>query len=403
MRDDHGEGHQYRQHRSRSRRVIRWQEVREKRERRVAGLISGTSMDGLDMALCRIAPGPPLAVELLHFETAPLPEPLLAELRDESSADLARIARCDMAFGRFMADALADMLERQGARVDLVGSHGQTVYHEHAVTTLQLGEPSFLALRLECPVVHDFRRADMALGGAGAPLVPYLDVQLLARPDRAVLAVNIGGISNLTALPRTPFPAERVIGLDCGPGNMILDRLAWLMSRGELSCDVDGAFAAAGRVQGDLLATLAQHRFFESLPPRTAGREQFGHGYVDDLLAVAQPGSRRDWLDLFATVTELTALAIHDSYRRFVQPGLEAEEVVVSGGGARNPEIMRRLAERFAPCPVRASDALGVPGDAKEAIAFAVLASERIDQRPTSLPSVTGARAAALLGRITEC
>lgn len=383
--------------------MIRLNEARAKRERRVAGLISGTSMDGLDMALCRIEPGPPLRVELVHFETEPIPDSLLAVLRDESAGDLARIARADMAFGRFMADSLAAMLHRRDERVDLIGSHGQTVYHEHGVTTLQLGEPSFLALRMGCPVVHDFRRADMSLGGGGAPLVPYLDVQLLAREDRAVLAVNVGGISNFTALPRRPFPLEDVIGLDCGPGNMILDRLAFLMTGGEQDCDLDGAFAAAGAVREDLLSTLAQHRFFAQPPPRTAGREQFGHAYVDALLAAVAPATRQEWMDLFATVTELTALTIHDAWRRFVAPRQETDEVVVSGGGTRNPEIMRRLRARFSPRPVRASDEVGLSGDAKEAIAFAVLASERIDERPTSLPSVTGAPAATLLGRITEC
>jgi anhydro-N-acetylmuramic acid kinase len=218
-----------------------------------------------------------------------------------------------------------------------------------------------------------------------------------------LLAVNIGGIANLTALPAEPDTFESLIAMDCGPGNMVLDQLALRFSGGAASVDVDGRMAARGRVLGKLLAELTTHPFFLQPPPKSTGREQFGPAFVDELLARAKPDNEQAWCDLMATAAELTVFGIHDSYRRHVASRVPVRAVAVSGGGARNPQIMARLAARFAPIPVRTTDAHGLPVDAKEAIAFAILASERIDQRPANVPSVTGARRPVLLGKITEC
>jgi anhydro-N-acetylmuramic acid kinase len=381
--------------------MIRWAELRAQPVRTVAGLMTGTSMDGLDIALCRITSAP-LGCELLAFETVPLPADLRRALADERLAELGALARLDMALGQFFAAALEGVLARHPVALDLIGSHGQTVYHEHRVTTLQIGAPAPLALRFGCPVVHDFRAADIAAGGAGAPLVPYVDYRLLGGRGSGLLAVNIGGIANFTALPADDDP-DCVLGMDCGPGNMVLDQLAARCSAGAQSADVDGRLAARGRVLPALLAELCGHGFFAAPPPKSAGREQFGSAFVDALLASAAPQSEQDWCDLLATAAELTAWGIHEAYRRHVAPRLPVAAVMVSGGGARNPVVMARLAERFAPLPVRVSDAYGLPVDAKEAIAFALLASERLDERPANLPSVTGARRRVLLGDVTEC
>jgi anhydro-N-acetylmuramic acid kinase len=381
--------------------MIRWQEVRAKPVRTVAGLMTGTSMDGLDIALCRITSTPRLACELLAFATVALPADLRRTLADERLAGLGALARLDMALGGFFADALAGVLERHPVVLDLIGSHGQTVYHEHGVTTLQLGAAAPLAERFGCPVVHDFRHADIAAGGAGAPLVPYVDHRLLGGRGQAILAVNIGGIANFTALPAED-DLERVLGMDCGPGNMVLDQLAARFTTGRQAADVDGRLAARGRIRPELLAQLAAHPFFAALPPKSAGREQFGADFVDALLAKAVPRSEQDWCDLLATATELTAHGIHDAYLRHVAPQRPVDEVMVSGGGARNPVLMARLAERFRPLAVRPSDAHGLPVDAKEAIAFAILAAERLDGRPANVPSVTGARRRVLLGDVAE-
>jgi len=383
--------------------VLRWSALQARPLRRVAGLMSGTSMDGLDVALCRVRSTPRLEFELVAFETVPFPARLRPALAADGLRGAADVARLDAALGRFFADALAEVIGRHPFEVELIGSHGQTVYHEHAVTTLQLGAPGPLALRFGCPVVHDFRANDIAAGGAGAPLVPYVDARLLGGRGQAVLAVNIGGIANFTALPADGDDLASVLGMDCGPGNMVLDQLAARSSGGALAADLDGGLAARGRVRADLLAELAAHPFFAAAPPKSAGREQFGAPFVEDLLARARPAGEQDWCDLLATAAELTAWGIHETYIRYVAPRLPVEVVVVSGGGARNPELMARLAARFAPLPVRTSDAYGLPVDAKEAIAFAILASERLDQRPANLPSVTGARQRVLLGQITEC
>jgi anhydro-N-acetylmuramic acid kinase len=382
--------------------VIRLAEVQALPVRTVAGLMTGTSMDGLDIGVCRIHPGDRLTFELLAFETVPIPDALKRRLMDEASNDLAALARLDLELGRFSADALAGVLGRHGLTVDLIGSHGQTVYHEHGVTTLQVGEPSPLAARFGCPVVSDFRRADLAVGGCGAPLVSYVDHRLLGGRGTAILAVNIGGIANFTALPKTNRGIDALVGMDCGPGNMVLDRLVERHTGQAWHADVDGRLAAKGTVLAHVLDELTRHPFFRQPPPKSTGREQFGEAFVVALLARVQPHDQRDWHDLLATVTELTAYGIHQSYKLHVAPTMPIDEVMVSGGGARNPEIMRRLAARFAPIPVRGSDHYGLPAEAKEAIAFAVLASDRVDGRPANVPSVTGAERPVLLGKITE-
>jgi anhydro-N-acetylmuramic acid kinase len=382
--------------------MIRCAEVRALPVRNVAGLMTGTSMDGLDIALCRITASPELSFDLVAFETVALPAGLRDALAAERLGDVASIARANVELGHFFADALAGVLDRHPFELHLIGSHGQTVWHEHRVTTLQLGEPSPMAERFGCPVVHDFRAGDIAAGGSGAPLVPYIDHRLLGGRGEALLAVNIGGIANFTALPAEAEMLERLIAMDCGPGNMVLDQLASRFSGGTMSADVDGRMAARGRVLPELLEELIAHPFFSQPPPKSTGREQFGPAFVEALLARTKPEGEQAWCDLMATAAELTASCIHDSYRRHVAPKLPVGAVAVSGGGARNPQIMRRLAARFTPIPVRSTDAHGLPAKAKEAIAFAILASERIDERPANVPAVTGAARRVLLGKITE-
>ncbi|MGI9435870.1 MAG: anhydro-N-acetylmuramic acid kinase [Geminicoccaceae bacterium] len=385
--------------------MIRLADVQSRTSLHVAGLMTGTSMDGLDVAICRIEPGDRLSFELLAFSTVPMPDDLRAVLDPGHLGDIGALAHANQKLGLYFADALEQVLAPLAIDLHLIGSHGQTVFHDHGVTTLQLGDPGPLAARFGCPVIHDFRMNDIALGGSGAPLVPYVDHRLLGGRGEGLLAVNIGGIANFTALPGDPSDLNGILGMDCGPGNMLMDGLASRWSGGSRAADIDGRLAAAGRVDDQLLDRMKQHPFFSTSPPRSTGREQFGAGFLDSMLAAS--GLRLDddqaVRDLMATFAALTVWGIVDSYRRFVAKTLPVAQVVISGGGSRNPVLMSDLGEGFAPIPIETSDRLGLPVDAKEAIAFAVLASDRIDGRPTNLPSVTGAAERSLLGKITEC
>jgi anhydro-N-acetylmuramic acid kinase len=380
---------------------MRLRELGERPERLVVGMMTGSSMDGLDLVLCRVTRNDPGRFVLLANQTEAFPEALRAALLAGGDLSLAEAARLHRRLGEWFAQATARFLRSAGLTAELVGMHGQTVYHEHGYVTVQLGDPAFLALALRCPVVSDFRAQDIAAGGCGAPLIPIVDSWLFGRADEAVLCLNLGGISNITAL--VPGSGSREIaGFDCGPGNMVLDELARRFTAGALACDRDGEFAIQGQVRGPWLERALAHPFFALEPPRSAGREQFGAAFVDELLSFAAPESGQDWHDLFATATALTVGAVVASVERFVSGAQPFARMVVAGGGARNPALMGRLCEAMRPVPVLTSDELGVPGSLKEAIAFALLASARIDGIPANVPAVTGARHPVLLGKITE-
>lgn len=378
-------------------------EVQAKDPRIVAGLMTGTSMDGLDLVILRVARQRPWRFALLASAQEPMPDDLRAALARQGAMSLAEAAHIDRRLGEWFAEALARLVARFGLVPDLVGSHGQTLFHEHGVITCQLGEPAFLAARLGCPVVSDFRRNDIALGGCGAPLVPIVDCWLFAREEEGVLALNLGGIANLTVVPPAKRPELPLLGFDCGPANMVADELARRFSDGVLACDVNGELARRGRVRADLLAELLAHPALNREPPPSLGREQFGAAFVDALLERAPPRSEQDWCDLLATAAEFSARCIARAVARRVPAAYGCRLCVASGGGVRNPELMRRIRAALAPIAVIESDALGVPAALKEAIAFALLASARIDGIACGVPTVTGARRSALLGKITEC
>jgi anhydro-N-acetylmuramic acid kinase len=365
--------------------------------------MTGTSMDGLDMAVCRVAAGSPERFELVAQGEAPFPPELRRALLPQGAMTAAETARANHALGRWYAEALAELCMSQGLELDLVGMHGQTVYHEHGATTLQLGEPGYLAERLGCPVVHDFRSNDIVVGGCGAPLVPIFDRWMLAGLGEGAVALNLGGISNITAvLPRGDGIPLAIVGFDCGPGNMILDELAQRATAGAADHDHDGRLAAAGRVREEWVQAMFEHPFFDQPPPRSAGREQFGAQFVDELIARLGPADQSGWCDLLASATDFTARAVAEAIGLWVLPVGPVAQVVASGGGVRNPVLLRRLAAALKPVRVTTSDELGVPSDLKEAIAFALLASARVDEIPANLPEVTGASRPVLLGRIAE-
>ncbi|HEY8211312.1 MAG TPA: anhydro-N-acetylmuramic acid kinase [Myxococcaceae bacterium] len=375
-----------------------------KQRRLCVGLISGTSVDAVEAALCEVAgTGASVKLELVAHVAVPI-EPALAArvLAADRAAEL-----CELGFllgGRF-ADAALEVIRHAGRspeEVDVIGSHGQTVAHRPpslapppaVASTLQIGEASVIAERTGIPTVSDFRTRDVAAGGEGAPLVPYLDWVMFRKPGARRALQNLGGIGNVSVVGDR---LEDTIAFDTGPGNMVLDAIARRISGGALRCDVDGRLARQGRVIPELLAELLRHPFLDARPPKSAGREAFGDVFVEPLWA----RFRERPYDLTATAAELTVEATARAYERWVLPGGALDGAFVSGGGSRNPVLMEGLRRRLAPVRVEVLDALGFPEAAKEAACFALLASEHLSGTPTSIPSATGARRSAILGKLT--
>jgi len=387
--------------------------LHDQSSRVVAGLMSGTSLDGVDAVLAVLeGSGPNLDVEPEAFVHVPYPDALRALLRRNStpaSSSVRDLARLNVRLASLYADAVDQVLaeaDRDRDALDLVGSHGQTVQHlpepadcagEDVRATLQIGNPSTLATRLGVPVVGDFRSADVALGGQGAPLVPYFDYVALTAPDEARGLLNLGGIANLTVLPADGAPDD-VLAFDTGPANMVTDALADRLF--DAPFDRNGRHAAAGTPDYDLLADLLDGDYFRTEPPKSTGREAFGADYVDRLLGAAQSRGL-DAEDTMATATLLTAASVYQAYAQYIREEQSIDVLVVSGGGVHNDTLMRMLTDAFAPIPVRPAAEYGVDADAKEALCFAVLAHETVNGVPTNLPSVTGASAATLLGSIS--
>lgn len=385
--------------------------------RRFVGLMSGTSVDGIDAALVAIAGTPPDAVvwrlEAFHtraFDAARRAR-ILAALCAGTPATLTAL-HADL--GEWFAEAVTALLDEAGVahtEVAAIGSHGQTVWHtppgpDARGATLQLGDPATLAARTAIAVVSDFRSADVAAGGQGAPLVPWPDRVLLAVPDRARVLLNIGGIANLTWVPPRG-DATPPVAFDTGPGNVLIDAAAALASGGRERFDAEGRRAASGSVDGRLLAELLGDLFYDVAPPRSTGREYFGVALVEALAARRGlvVGAEAGWADLLATLTALTAVSVADAIARWVRPRA-VDEVVVAGGGAHNVALVDALrvalAERGVDAPVHTgAQALGVDPDAREAVAFALLAWAHLEGVAGNVPSCTGASGPRVLGSLT--
>jgi len=366
--------------------------------------MSGTSLDGIDVAIVEIEGR---KIEPIAFQSAPYPKAVRTALLavSNAAAHTAEISRLNFLLGELYAEAVIETRRRAGLRLDsvgLIGLHGQTIFHEGAAvdylgrriaSTLQIGEAAVVAERTGIRVISNFRERDIAAGGRGAPLVPLVDYLLFRSRNICRVALNIGGIANITVLKPGARPAE-VIAYDTGPGNMAIDALVRRMTGGRESCDRGGRIAQSGKVDGELLEKMRQHPYFKLKPPKTAGREQFGQAFVDGLIATGRPLP-----DLTATATELTAWSIA---RAILDSTFDSNvETIVSGGGIHNRWLMQRLRHYLYPGKVRSAAELGVDPDAKEAIAFAVLAYQTFRKKPGNLPSATGARRAVLLGKST--
>jgi anhydro-N-acetylmuramic acid kinase len=370
--------------------------------------MSGTSADGIDAAIVSVDGAPPrLSLSVRAFTCVPLAaaqrERIFA-LFDPRTGTVDRICEMNFRLGEWFAAAALQAIAEAGLHreaIDLIGSHGQTIYHAAgpdaaAPATLQIGEPAVIAARTGVTTVADFRVADVAVGGQGAPLVSYVDWLLLRHPTRPRAIQNIGGIANVTYLPSGDDPGG-VVAFDTGPGNMLIDDAVVRATGGDQRYDHDGALAASGAVNEDLLAELLAHPYLSAPPPKTTGREQFGRSYGgavwDRAQAHGTPGR-----DIVATLTALTAVSIAEAYRRFLPD--PPEEVILGGGGARNSTLVRMLREALAPSQVLTHEALGMSSEAKEAVAFAVLAYEALHGRPGNLPGCTGAHSRTVLGKL---
>ena len=380
----------------------------------VLGLMSGTSADGIDAALARISGAPPkLKTKLLGHTSVKFPTALRKEILHVAEGRLItanELSQLNFRLGEVFADAALEACARfrvSRSRVDLVGSHGQTVFHQgrpafffgrKMASTLQIGEPAVIAARTGITTVGDFRPADMALGGQGAPLVPYADYLFYHHAKLGRVSLNLGGIANITIIPAAAKPSQ-IFAFDTGPANMLIDALVTHFTRGRQRYDKDAKTAMTGRGIPALLNELMRDPYFRQKPPKSTGREYYGDAYVKKVLALGERHRARP-ADVIRAATFLTALSVVDALCSFVLPKVKIHQLIVSGGGARNPLILAQIEAALPAIAVLPSSKFGVPEDAKEAFAFALLAYEAFHQRAANLPSATGARGPAILGKI---
>jgi anhydro-N-acetylmuramic acid kinase len=380
----------------------------------VLGLMSGTSADGIDVALAEVHGAPPrLRTQLLKHTSRRMPNALrkevlrIAEGAGCTSGEISQLNfRLGMAFAEAAVSACREFRVAL-ARVGLIGSHGQTIFHQgrpvpflgrSTASTMQIGEPAVIAEETGIPTVGDFRVADMAAGGQGAPLVPYADYLLYAHEKLGRVALNLGGIGNLSVLPAGAKP-EQVVAFDSGPGNMLMDALVWHFTRKKQRFDRGARLARQGKLNAKVLKELLRDPYLRLGPPKSTGREYYGRAYFQELLRMGKKyGAGPN--DLIRTTTEFTVASVVDALKRLVLRKTNVQQLIVSGGGAKNPLIMAQLTAQLAPMEVIPSSRLGVPEEAKEAYAFALLAYETWNRRAGNLPSATGAGRAVVLGKV---
>ena len=376
-------------------------------EKYVVGLMSGTSLDGIDAALVKINGfGENTKVELIEFINEKIPEDIKNEIRNCFSIDKSNVELvCSLNFklGYIFAEAVKKVCEKAKFELnslDLIGSHGQTVFHipkpyaEFAKSTLQIGEPAVIAYETGVTVVSNFRTMDIAAGGEGAPLVPYTEY-LLYRGNSNKALQNIGGIGNVTVLPSN-CALDEMYAFDTGPGNMIIDEVTKRLKG--IPYDKGGYFASQGTVNSKLLDELMNIDYMKQVPPKSTGRELFGSQYVDTLI---EKWGHLNAEDLIATVTAFTAKSIAENYRNFIFPKNKIDEVILGGGGSYNDTLVSMIKEYLPECKILTQEDLGYSSDAKEAIAFAVLANETINHNCGNVIGATGAKERVVLGNIT--
>jgi len=381
----------------------------------VLGLMSGTSADGIDIALAHISGAPPhLNAKLLAHTSTKFPIAVRKEIlrvAEQHPISAGELSQLHFRLGEIYADAALAACKRfrvSPRRIAIIGNHGQTIFHQGKPTnylgsltasTLQIGEPSVIAAKTGITTVADFRPADIALGGQGAPLVPYADYLLYRDAKLGRVSLNLGGIANITVLPAGCKPSQ-VFAFDTGPANILIDALVAHFTHGRQRFDKNAHLATQGRTIPALIDELMRDPYLKQLPPKSTGREYYGHAYIQKLLALAKK-HRAQPNDLIRAATIFTALSVVDALHRFVLPKHKIHQLIVSGGGAQNPLIQAQLSAALAPIQLLPSKEFNVPTDAKESFAFALLAYETFHHRPSNIPSATGAHSPAILGKIS--
>ncbi|MFS0674132.1 anhydro-N-acetylmuramic acid kinase [Ornithinibacillus sp. 179-J 7C1 HS] len=377
------------------------------------GIMSGTSLDGIDVALVKIDEvNSEIQLKLEHFDSIPYDDKVKQEilhLCDPNKASIQMISSMNMLLGKMFADAALKVIDDSGVRredISFISSHGQTIFHQpeaihvagHLVTsTLQIGDISTIAELTGITTVGDFRTRDMAVGGQGAPLVPYADYLLFRNQEIGRVLVNIGGISNLTILPKD-CDESQVKAYDTGPGNMIIDYFARRITSGKLTYDKDGQLAAKGNINQDWLDTLLKEPYYHIEPPKSTGRELFGDSYAEKLWNQADELSL-SMEDRMATVTKLTAITLKNEIKRHIESD-HIGEVYISGGGSYNPTLINEIKQGLPPqVTLRKMDEIGMPADAKEAMIFALLGFQYLKKRTNNLPQATGAKRKVMMGK----
>jgi len=381
----------------------------------VFGMMSGTSVDGIDVSLVRISGSPPnLQIKLLNRTSVAFAAAVRKEIlrvAEQSQITSGELSQLHSRLGHIYADAALAACKKfrtSPRKIDLIGNHGQTIFHQgkaapylgaQTASTLQIGEGAILAARTGITTISDFRPADLAVGGNGAPLVPFADYALYRHPKLGRVSLNIGGIANITVIPAAAKPGQ-IFAFDTGPGNMLIDALVSHFTHGRQRYDKNAALAQQGRAIPALLDGLLRDPYLKLAPPKSTGREYYGAAYVKKLLALGKKHHAKP-NDLIRTVTLFTALSIVDALNRFVLRKHKIHQLIVSGGGAQNPLLLAQLSAALSKLEVLTSDKFNVPTDAKESLAFALLAYETFHQRPSNIPSATGARGPAILGKIS--
>ncbi|MDE7553460.1 anhydro-N-acetylmuramic acid kinase AnmK [Bacillus tropicus] len=376
----------------------------------IAGVMSGTSLDGIDVALVRIeGSGVDSKVKLIHFTTVPFRNDIKSEIQQALSIENSNVQLiCSLNFklGLCFANAVKEVCKEANfslEQLDLIGSHGQTIYHQPKpegnmiASTLQIGEPAVIAYDTNTTVISNFRTMDMAAGGQGAPLVPYSEVILYRDPSKNRLLQNIGGIGNVTVIPSQKSD-QNVIAFDTGPGNMIIDEVCQRLF--QLPYDQNGEIAEQGEVVDEILTYCINHPFLKMSPPKSTGREHFGEEFVSQLLKRYEKHSKEN---ILTTVTMFTASSIVHHYKEFILPYYEIDEVILGGGGSYNDTLveMIRYGLKDEKCTIFIQEDIGYSSEAKEAIAFAILANETYHRNPSNVPSATGAKKSVVLGNVT--